>query len=185
MSWKIRLPFLLITLVGGLAAGMVIGGFEDTLDTIIIAAMFIPVVMDMGGNVGVQSSTIFLRGALLGHVNQKKMKRLIMRETLIGLSMGTIVGIVCGFVAFGFAQIGFMGNELLLHESARLGLAVALSLVAVMTIAATIGFIVPYVLMKLNIDQAAATDPIITSIKDIIGLSIYFGLIVLLLGHLF
>jgi len=182
--WKIRLPFLIITLFGGLVAGTVLGVFEETLEAVIIAAMFIPVVMDMGGSVGVQSSTIFLRGALLGHVDKKKIKRLFLRETLIGLSMGLVVGIVCAFAAFGFSAIGFMGSDLTTNQSALLGLAVGLSLLIVMTIAATIGFLVPYFLMKMNIDQAAATDPIITSIKDITGLFIYFGLVTLFLSQL-
>ncbi|MCL2522707.1 MAG: magnesium transporter [Erysipelotrichales bacterium] len=182
--WKVRLPFLMITLVGGLIAGMVIGVFEETLEAIIIAAMFIPVVMDMGGNVGIQSSTIFLRGALLGHVKQNGMKKLILRETLLGLSMGIVVGTVCGLVAFGFSAIGFMGEEIYLYQSALLGVSVGLSLVLVMTFSAFLGFIVPLVLMKFDIDQAAATDPIITGIKDITGLLIYFGLIALFLSQL-
>ena len=182
--WRVRLPFLVITLVGGLLAGSVLGFFEDTLEAILIAAMFIPVVMDMGGNVGVQSSTIFQRGALLGHITDKKMKKHILRETSIGLSMGIIVGIVCGIVAFGFASIGFIGEGMTSADSALLGLAVGLSLIVVMTLAATIGFVIPYVLMKNDIDQAAATDPIITSIKDITGLIAYFGLVTIFLSHL-
>jgi magnesium transporter len=182
--WRVRMPFLFITLTVGLLAGSVMGIFEETLQQIIIAAMFIPVVMGMGGNVGVQSSTIFLRGALLGHINRKRIKRHIFRETLIGLSMGLVVGVVCGLAAFGFSAVGFMGSELTMGQSALLGLAVFLSLIIVMSVAATIGFVVPYILMRLNVDQAAATDPIITSIKDILGLLIYFGLVTLFLNTL-
>ena len=182
--WRIRLPFLFITLMGGMLAGTVIGAFEETLEALLIAAMFIPVVMGMGGNVGVQSSTIFLRGALLGHVNRKRIKRHILRETAIGLSMGVVVGTICGFVAFGFSEIGFMGSELTTGEGALLGVAVGVAMMSVMTVAATIGFFVPYMLMRLNIDQAAATDPIITTVKDIVGLLVYFGVVATFLGHL-
>ncbi|MCL2228365.1 MAG: magnesium transporter [Firmicutes bacterium] len=183
--WKVRLPFLIITVVGGLLAGSVIGAFEGTLEAIIIAAMFIPVVMDMGGNVGVQSSTIFLRGEILGHINKKKIGRHILRESLIGLSMGVIVGVICGLAAFGIQALGVMGaGDMTTWEGARLGFAVMLSLIVVMTVAATIGFTIPFVLMKLNVDPAAGMGPIITSIKDIIGLSTYFGLVTLLLNHL-
>ena len=66
--WRVRVPFLVITLIGGLLAGLVIQGFEDTLESIAIVAVFIPVIMDMGGNVGTQSSTIFSRGLILGHI---------------------------------------------------------------------------------------------------------------------
>ncbi|MCL2522366.1 MAG: magnesium transporter [Erysipelotrichales bacterium] len=178
--WKVRLPFLLLTLIGGLLAGAVIGGFEEVIGYITAAAIFIPVVMDMGGNVGVQSSTIFLRGALLGHIDEKKIKMHLLRETFLGFTMGLVVATVCGFVAFIWQAFWGIG----VADGALLGLAVGLSIAIVMTFASFIGFLVPYILLKLNVDQAAATDPIITSIKDIVGLIIYFIFVVTLLGHL-
>ena len=60
--WKVRLPFLVITLVAGLLAGVVIDEFEQTLESVAAVAIFIPLIMDMGGNVGTQSSTVFVRG---------------------------------------------------------------------------------------------------------------------------
>ncbi|WP_429162518.1 magnesium transporter [Desulfitispora alkaliphila] len=70
--WKVRIPFLIITMIGGLLAGGVIDLFEETLEAVVALAIFIPVIMDMGGNVGTQSSTIFTRAFVLGQINLDK-----------------------------------------------------------------------------------------------------------------
>lgn len=160
--WRVRLPFLLITLVAGFLAGMVIEGFEETLESIAVVAIFIPLIMDMGGNVGTQSSTVFSRGIALGHIHPKKFFRHFLKETGIGLSMGILIGLMAGTIVT------------LWQGSLALGLAVGLALVCTMTLAALLGFLVPYLLVKCNADQAAGSAPIITSIKDIAGLIIYF-----------
>ncbi|RQD74004.1 MAG: magnesium transporter, partial [Candidatus Syntrophonatronum acetioxidans] len=79
-AWKVRVPFLIITLIGGLLAGAVIGAYEETLEAIAAVAIFIPVIMDMGGNVGTQSSTIFTRAFVLGHINLERFGRYLLRE---------------------------------------------------------------------------------------------------------
>lgn len=170
--WKVRLPFLVITLFGGLLAGFVIEGFEETIQSIAVVAVFMPIIMDMGGNVGTQSSTVFARGLLLGQIRMKDIRKHLLKEMSVGLSIGAIVGISTGIVATLWQGIP------------ELGLAVGLSLIITMTFATALGFIVPYVLIKLNIDQAAGTDPIITSIKDVTGLLVYFLLVDLFLGGL-
>ncbi|QAY69723.1 magnesium transporter [Xylanimonas protaetiae] len=170
--WKVRLPFLLITLVAGMLAGLVIEGFEEALESIAAVAVFIPLIMDMGGNVGTQSSTLFARGVALGHIHMSQFRRHFLKELRVGLSLGLLVGTISGVVA-GVWQ----GLPLL-------GVAVGLALVAAMTLAALLGFLVPFVLIRLNIDQAAGSAPIITSIKDIAGLMIYFSFVSLFLAHL-
>jgi len=170
--WKVRLPFLVITLVAGLLTGVVIDEFEQTLESVAAVAIFIPLIMDMGGNVGTQSSTVFVRGMSLGHIDLSTFTRHFFKEVWIGLSLGLIVGIISGTAASLWQGIPM------------LGVAVGISLVFAMTLAAALGFLVPFVLIKLNIDQAAGSAPIITSIKDIAGLFIYFVSVNVLLGHL-
>ena len=80
----VRVPFLLVTLVGGMLAGVVIGAWEETLEAVVATALFIPVIMDMGGNVGTQSSTIFTRGLVLGQIPTKRFMRFWLRETWNG-----------------------------------------------------------------------------------------------------
>jgi len=168
--WRVRIPFLLITLVAGLFAGVIIEGFEEALESIAVVAVFIPLIMDMGGNVGTQSSTVFARGVVLGHINVKHFLKHFLKEIGIGFSMGVLIGTAAGVITSVWQGIPM------------LGVAVGLSLVATMTLAALLGFLVPFVLIKFNVDQAAGSAPIITSIKDIAGLLIYFLFVSTFLG---
>ncbi|WP_027338823.1 magnesium transporter [Halonatronum saccharophilum] len=170
--WKVRLPFLVITLIGGMLAGLVIEGFEESLEAIAALAIFIPVIMDMGGNVGTQSSTIFSRALVLGQINVKNFFQHWFKEVQVGLSIGALLGIAAGVIAAIWQQIP------------ALGIVVGLSLGLTITIATALGFFIPYVLFKLGLDQAAGSDPIITTIKDITGLFIYFFLVSQFLGHM-
>lgn len=158
----VRVPFLLITLAGGMLAGAVIDAFEEILEAVVATAIFIPVIMDMGGNVGTQSSTIFTRGMVLGQINMRRFFRQWLREVVHGAGMGVILGALGGFVAA------------LWQGMPELGYAVGLSLAFTITIGIALGFLVPWVLIKMGFDQAAGADPIITTIKDMSGLVIYF-----------
>ncbi len=170
--WKVRIPFLIITLIGGMLAGAVIDAYEETLEAVAAVAIFIPVIMDMGGNVGTQSSTIFTRAFVLGHINVKRFGSHFLREVKIGFSMGVIMGIAAGIIAT------------LWQQDPNFGLAVGVSLALTMTIATSMGFLVPFVLVRMGFDQAAGSDPFITTIKDVTGLFIYFTSVSIFLGHL-
>jgi len=161
-SWKVRLPFLLITMIGGLLAGAVIDTFEASLEAVTALAIFIPVIMDMGGNIGTQSSTIFTRALVLGQIDMRRFTRHLGREVLVGSTMGLILGLLVMLVATLWQGIP------------QLGYAVGLALFFTLTLATGLGFLVPYVLVKLGFDQAAGSDPFITTIKDISALLIYF-----------
>ena len=160
--WKVRLPFLFITIIGGMLAAVVLDRFEEVLEAVVVVAFFIPLIMDMGGSVGTQSSTAFARGVVLGHINISKFFNHFAKEIGVGFSIGIITGLISGAIAFIW-----QGNIML-------GLAVGVSLALTVTLASLLGFLVPFVLMKLNADQAAGAPPIITTIKDISGILIYF-----------
>lgn len=166
---KVRVPFLLITLAGGMLAGWVIDAFEGVLAAVVATAVFIPVIMDMGGNVGTQSSTIFTRGMVLGHIDMKRFLKQWLRESSHGLGMGIILGTGGGLIAHVWQGVP------------GLGMAVGISLAIVITLGVALGFMVPFVLLKLGFDQAAGADPIITTVKDMTGLVVYFFLVRMLL----
>ncbi len=168
----LRLPWLLIVLVGGLIAGGVIGQYEQMLESILILAFFIPVIMDMGGNVGTQTSTIFVRGIVLGHIDREKVLYYMLRETATGLTIGFFTGVGAGLVAT------------LWHGDVMVGLVVAIAMMLTCAVASLVGFGVPWIMHRIGADPAAASNPFITTIKDISGLLIYFGIATLLLGHL-
>jgi magnesium transporter len=165
---RVRLAFLIVTLVGGLMVGGLIDRFEGTLSAVVALAIFIPLVMDMGGNVGTQSTTIFARGLALGHIDISCMWTYVWREVRVGLVMGVILGASGGAVAYLW-QGAPNGIPLL-------GMAVGLSLCFSVVLACFLGFLLPWVLVKLGLDHAPGADPFITTIKDFTGLLVYFGL---------
>jgi magnesium transporter len=171
---RLRITFLFITLIGGFLVGGVIDRFEDLLSAIIVAAVFIPVIMDMGGNVGTQSTTIFARGLALGHIKLERIWKHIAREMGIGAVIGLILGVLAGLGAYFWQGVP---NELPL-----IGLAVGLSLMIVLPLAAFLGFLIPYLLLKMGWDHAPGADPFITTIKDFVGLTLYFTLVSVLIG---
>ncbi len=159
---RLRLPWLFISMAGGILSGSVIGVFESTLEAIVMLAIFIPVLMDMGGNVGTQSSTIFVRGLATGEIEQAELWPYFFREIKIGAVMGVLCGILISIAAF-FWQ----GNV-------YLGLVVGISMLATISVAALIGTLVPMVCSMINIDPAITAGPFVTTIKDVTGLLIYF-----------
>jgi magnesium transporter len=171
--WSVRLPFLLISLAAGMLLGLIIEGFEDVLEQITVVAFFIPLIMDMGGNVGTQSSTVFARGVVLGHIDTRRFFKHFTKEIGVGLSIGLVVGIAAGIFIFFWQS-----------DYPMLGLVVGLSLVGTVTLASLLGFLVPFVLIKFNVDQAAGSAPIITSIKDLFGILIYFMFVSVFLGNM-
>lgn len=159
-----RLPWLLICLVGGLLAGSVIGVFEQMLEAIVVLAIFIPVIMDMGGNVGAQSSTIFVRGIATGEIEAEEVWHYFFKEFRVGLVMGAICGLLVSI-----ATLLWQGNP-------YLGLVVGISMFFTVSLATVIGTLVPLLCHKVGIDPAITSGPFVTTIKDVTGLLIYFGM---------
>jgi magnesium transporter len=165
----LRLPWIIISLLGGILSGTIISHFRGALGSLLALAFFIPVITAMGGNIGIQSSAIVVRGLATGEIGIFHIARRIFRELRIGLLMGLMCGGVVGLVAFVW-----QGNPLL-------GVIVGSAMLSAITVAATMGALVPLLFRKANIDPAIATGPFVTMSNDIVGLFIYFGLAVLLL----
>jgi len=166
-SWenaRARLPWLFASWIGGIIAASLIGAFEHMLESIIVLAAFIPVIMGMGGNIGTQSSTIIVRGIATGRVNVGGELKLILKEMRVGL----ILGVLYGFLLGVFANFSFN------NAPPNLGIVVGLSICASMLLAATIGTVTPLIMRKLDIDPAVATGPFVTTSIDILGVLFYF-----------
>ncbi len=157
-----RLPWLLVCLVGGLLSGSVIQVFEKTLQAIVMLAIFIPVIMDMGGNVGSQSSTVFVRGLATGEIEANEVWGYFLKEVRIGFTMGFICGIMIGLAAIFW------------QNSITLGLIVSITMFVTITLAAVIGTLIPLLFWKMGVDPAITAGPFVTTIKDVTGLLIYF-----------
>ncbi|MGY6697760.1 MAG: magnesium transporter [Roseinatronobacter sp.] len=172
---RVRILFLMVTLAGGLIVGGLIDQFEDVLGAVLALAIFIPLVMDMGGNVGTQSSTIFARGFALGHVTMQDFwRKSFAREALVGLTMALGIAVVAGTVAYFWQGVP--------NDIPQLGIVVGVALFTSVFTAACLGFLMPYVMVKAGIDHAPGADPFITTIKDFTGLLVYFSMAAWLIG---
>jgi magnesium transporter len=166
---KIRLPWLVVGLVGGLAVAAIVGLNEGRIAAIPSLAFFIPLIAAMGGNVGVQSSAIVVKALASNSFGPDNVKRL-RKEFSVGLINGFIVALL--MLGFG----GLIGFDM------EIILTVSLSLLFVVIFASLFGTFVPLMLDKFNIDPAVATGPFITTSNDVIALFIYFYIGRLIIG---
>ena len=157
---RVRLPWLIIGMIGGVLGAKVIGIFD--IQKHFELALFIPLIAAMGGNVGVQSAAIVVQSLANKSIDIKNISEKLTKE----LGVGLLNGLICGCLVFLFTYI--LGYNLLL------GLTVSLSLIIVIIFAALFGTFIPLTLQKYNVDPAVATGPFITTISDILGLLIYF-----------
>ena len=167
---KMRMPWLFASCVGGIIASFIIGYFQSSLTKLAYLAAFIPVIMGMGGNIGVQSSTITVRGLATGRLTIRDIWVVVSKQLLVGLMLGLFYGFAVGLVA----QLKY-SRELF-------ALSVGLGVLASMTMAALAGSLVPMTLAKINIDPAIASGPFVTTAIDIISVSFYFIIATTLLG---
>ncbi len=160
----VRLPWLLFCLLGSFLSGVVIHLFDVTLEKVITLAAFIPVVMATGGNSGLQSATVTVRGLVTGHVSSGLVLRTVLRE----IGTAVVIGVVCGAAASGVAWFWF--------GEALVGVCVGISMFLVICLAVCLGVLAPLVFHKAGIDPAVASGPFITTTNDVLGLFIYLGL---------
>lgn len=169
---RFRLPWLIVSLVGGVITGLLLWQFKMTLKEVIALAAFIPVVMHMGGNVAIQSSTITVRGLATGRIDASMVVKHIFREMFTGAVMGILCGSLIGIVAH------------IWHGNFMLGVVIGASMFIAITVASSMGALVPIMLGRFNIDPAIASGPFVTTANDLTGLLIYFTLATVLLKQL-
>ena len=174
-----RVVWLASLAVIGILSGMVIHYFEEALSTLIILALFMPMVADTGGNTGSQAATVVIRALALGQVSLKNWINIIFKEARISL----ILSVVIGVIAFG--KVLFLtllwGTEVPENYSIfyiAAGIALALSLQVIS--ATLIGAGLPLVVKRFGGDPAVAASPAITTMVDVTGLLIYFSIAMIL-----
>ncbi|WP_027714984.1 magnesium transporter [Desulfuromonas sp. TF] len=169
---RLRLPWLVTNLFGGVITGYLMWRFKVTLKEVIALISFIPVITGMGGNVGGQSATIVVRGFATGRIDFSTLRQVFYKEVRVGLIMGTVCGTVTGLIAFFW------------HHNPYLGLVVGLAMVTAMTVAASMGVIATSFFKKIGIDPAIASSPFVQTANDITGILIYFGTATLFINYL-
>lgn len=170
---QIRLPWLFICLVGSLISGLVIRFFSGTISQAIAIASFIPAIMAMGGNTGLQSSTATVRGIATGYISLARVGGVIFKEMRTALFMGIVCGVFMACVAFLWR-----GGQI------TLGIVVGISIFLAVSLSATMGVLIPIAFKRINVDPAVASGPLITMINDITGLLVYLTMSTILLSRL-
>ena len=162
---KHRVLWLLILMVSATVTGRIISYYDGLLQTAVVLASFIPMLMDTGGNCGSQASVMVIRGLALGEVEMRDILRVLWKELRVGL----LVGVVLSVVNFGrimlFEGVGTM-----------VALTVSLSLFVTVVVAKCIGCALPIVARRCGFDPAVMASPFITTIVDAISLVVFFNI---------
>ncbi|WP_209121941.1 magnesium transporter [Alkalihalobacillus sp. BA299] len=168
---KKRSPWIILLMFFGLITAGVIGQFEETLQEIVLLAVFIPLIMDSAGNTGTQSLAVTVRALATGSLEKKGLWNTVKQEFGTGLMLGLICAVTLIIVVpfiYGY-MIAFI---------------VGVSLFLTLSIATVIGATVPLAINKLKLDPAIASGPFITTVNDILGLLIYFTIATTLINYL-
>ena len=166
---KARAVWLGINLLTAIAASLVIGMFEGTIQSYVALAVLMPIVASMGGNAGTQSLTVVVRQLALGDIAKNDALRTIRKEVILSLANGLLFAIVIGVIA----AIWF--------DKGMLGVVIALSMIINLLSAGFFGSMIPLMLKKLNIDPAIGSTVILTTITDVVGFFSFLGLASLIL----
>jgi magnesium transporter len=157
----LRVVWLLVLIVAATMTVSVLQLFETSLEAVTSLALFIPLLVGTGGNVGAQAATSAVRALAIGEVRPSDALRVAWRESRVGLLLGVVLGILA-FVA-GWVVAGI-----------PVGVTVGIAIVLVCIWAATVGSLMPLMAKAVNIDPAVISAPMVTTLVDATGLVIYF-----------
>ena len=168
-----RLPWLAFLLIIGLFVSLLTSSFDGIIQELTAVVFFQSLILGMAGNTGTQSLAVTISKI---NDDEKKISKVIFRELLTGFLNGLIIAIISFGLVLGFLMLRQTGTV----ESLKTGIAVSVSLVISMSVAAFLGAFVPFVLSKLKVDPAVASGPFITTVNDIVAIVIYYSLASLL-----
>jgi len=163
-SLRKRLPWLAINLLTAFFAAAVVGLFEGTIDLFPVLAVFMPIVAGMGGNAGTQTLTVIVRGIALGELSWSNSRKALLKEVLVGLGNGVVLGATAAAVVW------------IVRGSPTLGLVLGMAMIINMFVAAAAGTLVPLGLRAANVDPALASSVFITTMTDMFGFFSFLGL---------
>ena len=162
---KHRIVWLLVLMISATATGTIIRRYEEVLQSVVILAAFIPMLMDTGGNAGSQSSTLIIRGIALGEIQLSDIGKILWKEFRVSLIVGVTLATV------NFLRIYFIDKAGL-----TISLVVCASLLFTVVIAKVVGGILPILAKAFKLDPAIMASPLITTIVDACALIVYFAL---------
>jgi magnesium transporter len=169
-SLRFRHPWLQLNLVTAFTAAAVVGVFQNTLDQLVLLAVFLPVLAGQSGNTGCQALAVALRGITLGELEEGRAKAVVLKEALLGLLNGTLVGMTAGLGMFIFASM--QGNA----SAWLLALVVVLAMMGSCTVSGICGAVVPLTLRRFGADPPTASSNFLTTATDVVSMGLFLGL---------
>lgn len=169
-----RHPWLQLNLLTCFIAATVVGLFQGTLDRLVLLAVFLPVLAGQSGNTGCQALAVALRGMTLGDLKAGQERALMIKEGVLGLLNGLLVGVSAGVGMYVYARMN--GNPYAL----RLALVVWAAMVASCVVSGVSGVLIPVALKKFGADPATASSIFLTTATDVISMGVFLGLATML-----
>lgn len=166
---RTRALWLMVLILAATLSVNILNYFEHTLETVVTLALFIPLLIDTGGNVGSQSATLIVRALAVDEVRFRDFFKVTFRELRVGSLLGVMLAIIAIFpvsIFFGF----------------NIAMVLSLSLVTICVISAVAGAVLPLIAKRVGVDPAVVSAPIITTLVDSTGLIIYFLIANAILG---
>ncbi len=166
--YKARIYWLVLLVFGNIFSGAGIAYFEDTIAAHLSLLFFLPLLIASGGNAGTQSATLMVRALATGDVRTADFGRLLVREAVIALALGLTM-------ALAVAGIGVWRGGM------EIAVVVSAAMVGIVLMGALVGMSLPFIFARFNRDPAAASGPLVTSLADVLGVLMYFGIATALL----
>lgn len=173
----IRLPWLLINLGGLLTVGSLIKHFQVSFGEALFLLTFVPVIMGMGGNVGSQTSTLAIRGLATGHVvlGEGRALRFVLQQVRIGAVLGLVCASLAACGAYVLEGVLRFSSASTFSVGTYAGI-VAAALFLAIVVASINGAVIPLLFKRLGVDPAVAAGPLVSTLNDLTGIVIYFGI---------
>ena len=163
----------------GIVSGLIIARYEDALSSLVLLAVYMPVVAAAGGNTGSQAATLVVRALATGDISTKDWAQVMWKEFRVA---GIIAGVLASVV--GMRVVMFSSSSMLPEgmELSMVGFAIGLAIAVQVVISTTMGGLLPLIARALRLDPAVLVSPVLASVVDITGMLIYFYTVTRLLG---
>tara|TARA_R110002073_G_scaffold152651_2_gene307167 strand:+ start:74789 stop:76177 length:1389 start_codon:yes stop_codon:yes gene_type:complete len=156
----------------------VMGIFNDQLEKAVVLALFVPLIIASGGNTGTQAASLLVRAIAVEEVHIGLWWRIMRKEILTGLILGAVLGIMGVLTVHMLSAIGFAHTD----HAQQLAITVGIAVFFIVIWGTLIGSMLPLVMQKLGLDPAASSAPLVATLMDVSGLTIYFAVAILLLS---
>jgi len=176
-----RVPWLFLLFCGEMLTITAMHRFEATLETVVILALFIPLIISSGGNSGSQAASLVIRALAIGELSLADWWRVMRRELLSGLMFGSILGGLAFVVAYGFGIYHASKGGSTVASPALVAFVVGTALVGVVLFGTLAGSMLPLLLKRMGMDPAVSSTPFVATLVDVTGILIYFATAVVIL----